>query len=50
MTKSEMINLLTLLSALEAWTFSGKDYPPDWLLDDLNTQKDLLKKRVMEER
>ena len=35
MTKEQCLQILKLLSALEAWSFATKSHLPDYLLEDL---------------
>ena len=47
MTKEQMLDLLRLLSALEAWSFAEKHALPDYLLEDLGKSVVLLSKEIL---
>ena len=47
MTKQQMLDILKLLSALEAWSFANQHKLPDYLLDDLNKAVDVLSEGVL---
>ena len=47
MTKSDALDLLMLLSALESWMFSVDKRPPDYLIERIDTAVELLKKEVL---
>ena len=47
MTKEQMLDLLRLLSALEAWSFAEKHQPPAYLLEALGEQVVLLSKEIL---
>ena len=49
MTKSQTIDTIMLLSALESWMFSSGKAPPDYLIERIDTAVDLLKKEVLGE-
>lgn len=49
MTRSQSLNIIRLLSALEAWSFAEKHRLPDYLLEDLGTAVNLLTKEVLQE-
>lgn len=48
MTKSDLIDLLKLLSALESYLFSTGKPIPDWLVEDTNNSMQALKKAILE--
>lgn len=47
MTKEQCLQILKLLSALEAWSFATKSHLPDYLLEDLSTCIDALRKEIL---
>lgn len=47
MTKEEILDVIKLLSALEAWSFSEKHRLPDYLLEDLDKAVELLSAEVL---
>ena len=47
MTKQEILDVIKLLSALEAWSFAEKRTLPDYLLGDLDKAVTLLSKEVL---
>ena len=47
MTKSEMLELLKLLSQLEAWSFAEKHNLPDHILDNLDNQVNMITERIL---
>lgn len=47
MNKSELIELLKLLSQLEAWSFAEKHHLPDHILENLNNQVSLVAERIL---
>lgn len=47
MSKSELIELLKLLSQLEAWSFAEKHHLPDHILENLDNQVNLITKRIL---
>lgn len=49
MDKKDYIDLLMLLSALEAWSFSAQTPVPDYLHENLSDKVDMLKKRILED-
>ena len=49
MTKSQAIDTMMLLSALESWMFSVGKAPPDYLIERIDTAVELLKKEVLGE-
>jgi hypothetical protein len=46
-TKDDKLNLLTLLSAVESWSFSVKEHFPDHLHENLLSAVDTLRKEVL---
>jgi hypothetical protein len=46
-TKSQAIDTIMLLSALESWMFSVGKVPPDYLIERIDTAVELLKKEVL---
>lgn len=48
MTKSDAIDLLMLLSALESWTFAEKKTPPDYLIERMDNAISALRAEVLE--
>ena len=49
MTKSQAIDTMMLLSALESWMFSVGKAPPDYLIERIDTAVELLKKEVLDD-
>ena len=47
MTKSQAIDTIMLLSALESWMFSVGKAPPDYLIERIDSTMELLKKEVL---
>ena len=47
MTKQEILDVIKLLSALEAWSFAEKHQLPDYLLEDLGKAVTVLSKEVL---
>jgi len=47
MTKSQSIDTMMLLSALESWMFSVDKRPPDFLIERIDATVELLKKEVL---
>ena len=47
MTKQEILDVIKLLSALEAWSFTEKHRLPDYLLEDLDRIVNALSKEVL---
>ena len=49
MSKEQIVELIQLLSAMEAWSFSGKSEHamPDYLYDKLSNAMDVLTKEVL---
>lgn len=47
MTKEEILSIIKLLSALEAWGFSLKERLPDYLLEDLDKTIEMLSREVL---
>ena len=47
MTKEEVLNIIKLLSALEAWSFAEKHCLPDYLLEDLENCVNVLCEEVL---
>lgn len=49
MTRQQTLEILMLLSALEAWSFAEKHKLPDYLLENLDGAVKLLCKEVLQE-
>ena len=47
MTKAELLDVIKLLSALEAWGFSMKETMPDYLLEDVDRVVERLSREVL---
>lgn len=47
MTKEQALDLIRLLSALEAWSFSNNQRLPDYLLEDLSKAVNVLSAEVL---
>ena len=47
MTKEEILSIIKLLSALEAWGFSLKERLPDYLLEDIDRNVTALSREVL---
>ena len=47
MTKQQLIELIKILSALESWSFADKHRLPDYLLDKLELQIEILTNEVL---
>ena len=47
LTKQEMLSIMRLLSALESWGFSNKQTLPDYLLDDIQKNVELLEREIL---
>lgn len=47
MTKEQLLDVIKLLSALEAWSFAEKHRLPDYLIEDLDTVVEWLSKEVL---
>ena len=47
MTKEQCLQILKLLSALEAWSFATKSNLSDYLLEDLSTCIDVLRMEIL---
>ena len=47
MTKSQAIDTMMLLSALESWMFSVDKRPPDYLIERIDSTVELLKMEVL---
>ena len=47
MTKEQILDIIKLLSALEAWSFAEKHRLPDYLLEDLDNVVELLSAEVL---
>ena len=47
MTKEQILDIIKLLSALEAWSFAEKHCLPDYLLEDLDNVVELLSAEVL---
>lgn len=50
MPKEQLLDLLMLLSALESWSFAEKHRMPDYLLERVDKQIDLLRKQLIGEQ
>jgi hypothetical protein len=48
MTKEQILEVLKLLSALEAWSFAEKHNLPDYLFDRLDKSIQVLTAKVLE--
>lgn len=48
MTKSEKLDILELLSALESWGFANKTMFPDYLHERISCTMDLLRAEILE--
>lgn len=46
-SREDALDLLMLLSALESWSFSVKEYFPDYLHENLLLAVDTLRKKVL---
>lgn len=47
MTKEQMLELIKVLSALEAWTFGSNSRLPDYLIERIDTCIESLVKEVL---
>lgn len=47
MTKEQLLNIIKLLSALEAWSFANNHRLPDYLLEDLDKTVTLLSTEIL---
>jgi len=47
MTKEQTLDVIKLLSALEAWSFAEKHRLPDYLLEDLDKAVEVLSAEVL---
>lgn len=47
-TKEQTLDVIKLLSALEAWSFAEKHRLPDYLLEDLDKVVEVLSAEVLE--
>jgi len=47
MTKPQLIELIKLLSALESWSFADKHRLPDYLLEKLDLQIEIVTNEVL---
>jgi len=47
MTKPQLIELIKLLSALESWSFATKHFMPDYLIEKLDSQIELVTNEVL---
>lgn len=47
MTKTELIELLKLLSALESWSFSCNQRLPDYLLEKIDATMEIIEKEIL---
>jgi hypothetical protein len=48
MTKEQILEVLKLLSALEAWSFANNHSLPDYLFDRLDKSIEVLTSKVLE--
>jgi hypothetical protein len=49
MSKKDYLEILSLLSALESWSYSHDRQLPDWLQENLDNSIDKLKAEVLRE-
>lgn len=49
MTKSDKLEILEILSALESWGFSNKHYLPDFIIERMAIAMDKLRGEILEE-
>ena len=49
MTKEEALEIITMLSAVESWSFSVKSQFPDYLGDRLAAAMDVLERIILKE-
>jgi hypothetical protein len=47
MTKTQLLDIIKLLSALESWSFAEKHRLPDYLLEELEKNVELLSVEVL---
>lgn len=47
MTKEQILDIIKLLSALEAWSFAEKPRLPEYLLDDIDKTVKILSAEVL---
>ena len=47
MTKEQIIEIIRLLSSLEAWSFAEKRNPPDFILERLDKAIEVLTREVL---
>jgi len=47
MTKQQLIELVKLLSALESWSFADKHRLPDYLLENLDKQMEVVTLEIL---
>jgi len=47
MTKEQLLDVIKLLSALEAWSFAEKHRLPDYLLENLDMYVDIIRAEVL---
>jgi hypothetical protein len=47
MTKQQLLDVIKLLSALEAWSFAENHRLPDYLIEDLDKTVELLSAEVL---
>ena len=48
MTKEQCLEIIKLLSALEAWSFTEKHAPPDYLIERIDSAIEVLSKEVLQ--
>ena len=47
MTKEQILDIIKVLSALEAWSFANQHRLPDYLLEDLDKSIEVLSAEVL---
>ena len=47
MTKTELLALMRLLSALESWSFATEHRMPDYLLEDISKYVEILEREIL---
>jgi len=50
MTKEQILDIIKLLSALEAWSFAEKHRLPDYLLEDLDKTVEVLTTELLNDK
>lgn len=50
MTKTELLALMRLLSALESWSFSMKERLPDYLHEDLCRSLEAIEREILKDQ